>query len=137
MGAGGQSHTFFISLGTARQLATRQGSISSKDDSDKFRFRSSSVAYGDDSIIPRGRERGWRDLHRRQRLNRSRTLMTCLYKCQLTASSAKGRVVTSVRFQQLSLALRRMWPSTTACARVRAPQAKKRAISTPRISPGS
>ena len=32
-----------------------------KDDSDKISFRSSSVAYGDDSVIPRGRERGWRE----------------------------------------------------------------------------
>ena len=32
-----------------------------KDDSDKMSFRSSSVALGDDSIIPRGRERGWRE----------------------------------------------------------------------------
>ena len=64
-----------------------------KDDSDKISFRSSSVAYGDDSIITRGRERGWREPKpptRRQRLNRSRTLMTCLRKHQLTASSAKG-----------------------------------------------
>jgi hypothetical protein len=30
-----------------------------KDDSDKISFHSSSVAYGDDSIIPKGRERGW------------------------------------------------------------------------------
>ena len=34
---------------------------SDKDNSDKFSFRSLSVAYGDDSIIPRGRERGWRE----------------------------------------------------------------------------
>jgi hypothetical protein len=32
-----------------------------KDDSDKISFHSSSVAYGDDSIIPKGRERGWRE----------------------------------------------------------------------------
>jgi hypothetical protein len=30
-----------------------------KDDSDKLSFHSSSVAYGDNSIIPKGRERGW------------------------------------------------------------------------------
>jgi hypothetical protein len=34
---------------------------SGKDDSDKFSIRSSSVAYSDNSIIPRGRERGWRE----------------------------------------------------------------------------
>ena len=34
---------------------------SEKDDSDKIGFRSSSVALGDDSIIPRGRERGWKE----------------------------------------------------------------------------
>ena len=34
---------------------------SEKDDSDKISFRSSSVAFGDDSIIPKGRERGWRE----------------------------------------------------------------------------
>ena len=35
--------------------------LDGKDDSDKISFRSSSVAFGDDSIIPRGRERGWRE----------------------------------------------------------------------------
>ena len=34
---------------------------SEKDDSDKISFHSSSVAFGDDSVIPRGRERGWRE----------------------------------------------------------------------------
>lgn len=29
--------------------------------SDKIGFRSSSIAFGDDSIIPRGHERGWRE----------------------------------------------------------------------------
>jgi hypothetical protein len=32
-----------------------------KDENEEINFRSSSVAYGDDSIIPRGRERGWRE----------------------------------------------------------------------------
>jgi len=32
-----------------------------KDDSDKISFHSSSVAFGDDSIIPKGRERGWKE----------------------------------------------------------------------------
>jgi hypothetical protein len=34
---------------------------SENNDSDKISFYSSSVAFGDDSIIPRGRERGWRE----------------------------------------------------------------------------
>jgi hypothetical protein len=34
---------------------------SEKDDSDKISFHSSSVAFGDDSVIPGGRERGWRE----------------------------------------------------------------------------
>jgi hypothetical protein len=33
-----------------------------KDDSDKISFHSSSVAFGDDSIVPKGRERGWTEL---------------------------------------------------------------------------
>ena len=34
---------------------------SEKDDSGKISFRNSSVAFGDDNVIPRGRERGWRE----------------------------------------------------------------------------
>ena len=41
--------------------ATLLNLSSEKDDSDKIGFRSSSVAFGDDSVIPRGRERGWRE----------------------------------------------------------------------------
>jgi hypothetical protein len=33
-----------------------------KDNNDKISFRSSSVILNNDSIIPRGRERGWREL---------------------------------------------------------------------------
>jgi hypothetical protein len=35
--------------------------LSEKDDSDKISFHSSSVAFRDDSVIPRGCERGWRE----------------------------------------------------------------------------
>jgi hypothetical protein len=83
-------------------------------------FRTVMTALSSEAVNEHGRNPS--HLHHRQRLNRSRTLMMCLHKHQLTASSAKGRVFISVRSQQLSLALWRIWPSMMACA------SQKRAI---------
>jgi hypothetical protein len=48
---------------------------------------------------------------------------------QLTALSAKGRVFISIRSQQLTLAMRRMWLLIMACARVCARASQKHVVS--------